>query len=275
MNSVRLGNIVPWMCLILIAVGSYGCVGAAGTVRSDVAVNRGQSMYAQGDHLGAAAQFRNAAELGNAQAQFELGQMYANGEGVGRSTTEAVSWIRRAADQAYPPADVDLGVRYLFGNGVPQDNDQAAFHFRRAADNGYILGMYYMGFIYTYGLGVEQSTREALRWYRLTNAYGFELDSNLLTEAGIERYRLQAEQRRPAQARQASVSAEQPVTREMVRGVQQGLKDLGYDPGPIDGLYGNKTRTAIQAFQRDQGINPDGNVSQRLLDSIRAKAAGR
>ena len=45
-----------------------------------------------------------------------------------------------------------------------------------------------------------------------------------------------------------------------VSGQQQVLKDLGYAVGAIDGIYGNKTKAAVIAFQKDTGLSPDGKV---------------
>lgn len=62
-----------------------------------------------------------------------------------------------------------------------------------------------------------------------------------------------------------------------VRKYQQQLKDLGYDPGPIDGLLGTKTRRAISAFQRDQGLYVDGIVgpkTQSRLDLVSGRLGG-
>lgn len=53
-------------------------------------------------------------------------------------------------------------------------------------------------------------------------------------------------------------------SREEVRLVQARLKELGFDPGPIDGIMGSKTRTAIQDFQRSQDIPPDGRITSEL-----------
>ena len=36
---------------------------------------------------------------------------------------------------------------------------------------------------------------------------------------------------------------------EAVRAVQQRLKELGYDPGPVDGVYGAKSARGVRAFQ--------------------------
>lgn len=43
-----------------------------------------------------------------------------------------------------------------------------------------------------------------------------------------------------------------------VRWLQTGLKTLGYDPGPIDGIMGPRTTAAIKQFQADNGLVPDG-----------------
>jgi len=40
---------------------------------------------------------------------------------------------------------------------------------------------------------------------------------------------------------------------------QKALKDRGYDPGRVDGSVGLKTRSAIGAFQKYQGLKPTGD----------------
>jgi peptidoglycan hydrolase-like protein with peptidoglycan-binding domain len=45
-----------------------------------------------------------------------------------------------------------------------------------------------------------------------------------------------------------------------VEWAQQTLQEQGYDPGPIDGLMGRKTRDALGQFQRDHDIPKSGKV---------------
>ena len=52
------------------------------------------------------------AERGNAQAQFNLGMMYENGQGVRQDDAEAVKWYRLAAEQGFAPAQVLLDTIY-------------------------------------------------------------------------------------------------------------------------------------------------------------------
>ena len=79
--------------------------------------------------------FRRAAYQGLADAQFILGLMYYQGEGVAKDEQEAVVWIRRAADQGLADAQFILGLMHLKGKGVAQDPKQAAAWLRRAASD--------------------------------------------------------------------------------------------------------------------------------------------
>ena len=65
--------------------------------------------------------FRLAADQGDADAQSNLGLMYANGEGVLEDAPEAVKWLRLAADQGVAAAQFNLGVMYANGGGLPED----------------------------------------------------------------------------------------------------------------------------------------------------------
>ncbi|MCH9020330.1 MAG: peptidoglycan-binding protein [Proteobacteria bacterium] len=59
------------------------------------------------------------------------------------------------------------------------------------------------------------------------------------------------------------------VQRVPVAEVQRALQSAGLDPGPIDGVMGVKTRTAIRRFQEQNGLTPDGEVTPGLLTAIR------
>ncbi|MFC1833906.1 tetratricopeptide repeat protein [Thermodesulfobacteriota bacterium] len=55
---------------------------------------------------------------------------------VSNPHAEAVKWFRVAAEQGDPNAQYQLGEKYLHGKGVPADREEAAKWFRRAAKNG-------------------------------------------------------------------------------------------------------------------------------------------
>lgn len=47
---------------------------------------------------------------------------------------------------------------------------------------------------------------------------------------------------------------------DLVRQIQLALKGYGFDPGPIDSIFGPKTLAAVKAFQRSRGLSQDGIV---------------
>lgn len=52
------------------------------------------------------------------------------------------------------------------------------------------------------------------------------------------------------------------------RALQQRLTELGFDPGPIDGLQGARTIAATKAFQASRGLVADGVVGPRTLAAL-------
>ena len=76
-----------------------------------------------------------AAEAGIAPAQYNLGLMYDNGQGVPQNYAEAMSWYRRAAETGHAKAQNDLGFLYSNGKGVPQDYITAHMWANLAASN--------------------------------------------------------------------------------------------------------------------------------------------
>lgn len=85
----------------------------------------GLAAVARGDYAAALKEWSPLAEAGHASAQYSLGVMYSNGEGVPQDKAEAVRWYRLAADQGDAQAQNNLGIMYALGEGVLQDNVQA------------------------------------------------------------------------------------------------------------------------------------------------------
>jgi hypothetical protein len=54
----------------------------------------------------------------------------------------------------------------------------------------------------------------------------------------------------------------------LIKKTQRLLKAKGYNPGPIDGLMGRKTRQAIVAFQRENGMTADGKISGGVYGAL-------
>ena len=79
---------------------------------------------------------KKLAVQGIAGAQFNLGVMYASGEGVPENDAEAVKWYRKAADQGYAQSQLNLGVMYANGAGVPENYIKAHVWWSMAKTKG-------------------------------------------------------------------------------------------------------------------------------------------
>lgn len=78
------------------------------------------------DYDSAAKSCGEAAERGDACAQFTLGRMYDAGAGVRKDAVKAVEWLTLAAEQGFADAQAHLGMIYARGReGVPTDNVRA------------------------------------------------------------------------------------------------------------------------------------------------------
>jgi peptidoglycan hydrolase-like protein with peptidoglycan-binding domain len=61
---------------------------------------------------------------------------------------------------------------------------------------------------------------------------------------------------------------DQPANSSAVGRVQAGLARLGYQPGPVDGVLGSRTQSAIRSYQRDHGLLVDGRPTEELAKHI-------
>ncbi|MGD9783180.1 MAG: peptidoglycan-binding protein [Hyphomicrobiaceae bacterium] len=64
---------------------------------------------------------------------------------------------------------------------------------------------------------------------------------------------------------------------DAIRTVQRKLQQKAIDPGPIDGIVGERTIAAIKTFQERYGMKPTGTADNQLLFALGSPelAAGR
>jgi TPR repeat protein len=70
--------------------------------------------------------------------------MHARGRGVPQSATEALRWYRLAAEQGEADAQFEVGEAYDTGAGVPADREQATLWFLKAARQSHPYALYAM-----------------------------------------------------------------------------------------------------------------------------------
>ena len=151
----------------------------------------GARAYDRGDYAEAVRVWRIAGDQGNANAQFFLGKMYTDGQGVAQNHTEASRWFRRAADQGDAVSQYNLGFNYANGRGVPQNEAEAVRWYRMAADQGLAGAQLNLGVMYANGRGVPQNYVEAYKWFALSAAQG---DANAVTGRDLVRRQMTAAQ---------------------------------------------------------------------------------
>jgi hypothetical protein len=105
-------------------VGLAGLLLASATVRADF--NDGVVAHLKGDYAQALQTMLPLAQTANHPlAQYYLGIMYFNGQGVEQDLQEAGKWFDTAARQGVSQAQYRLGEMYAAGKGVPQDFERA------------------------------------------------------------------------------------------------------------------------------------------------------
>jgi hypothetical protein len=270
----------------------------------DERFRQAEALAAQGDQAGAATIHRDLAQGGYAPSAFALGQAYEAGAGVPRDLDLAAQWYQRAVNLGSPQAQYMVGRINAEGAGVPQSDEKAARMFAKAAVQGYAPAQYRLGRAFANGEGVRLDRLWAGRWYgkaaRLGNvdaqfAYGVMLASGrdiprdlglahaLLTLAKGQGVTLAApvlnsfDDQMTADLRASSTRHQADIQgppegrfadKPTVRYVQAALGRLGVPAGPVDGLMGTKTRSAIQRFQEGQGMAADGVLDEAFLTAL-------
>ena len=98
--------------------------------------------------------------------------MYLEGRGVPEGAAEAAKWFREAAEQGYSDAQFNLGTMYTHGQGLPQDYVEAMKWYGLAGEQGDANAQNSIGLMHTYGHGVPQNFVEAYIWFSLAASGG-------------------------------------------------------------------------------------------------------
>jgi TPR repeat protein len=196
-------NLIATLCLTLaVLLGSVGMSASAD-------FQRGLSAHDRGDYATALQEWTPLAEQGHATAQYNLGVMYAEGQGVPQDYKTAVKWWKLAAEQGDAAAQLALGRMYINGWGVTRDDKEAVKWMRRSADQGWLKAQQELGRFYElrFLVGkVKQDAKKAVKWMRKAAEQGGADDQHKLAWAlaresvaqdpseALEWYRKSAEQ---------------------------------------------------------------------------------
>ena len=141
-----------------------------GSVGADIdAYSAGRQAYDNGAFDTARDFWLQAAETGDARAEFAMGTLYERGEGVDPAPSLATAWYLRAARHGFAPAQFNLGNAYHRGRGVPQDVDEAVYWWARAAAADFAPAQFNLASHY---LETGTDHVEAMKWLARAAANG-------------------------------------------------------------------------------------------------------
>jgi TPR repeat protein len=132
----------------------------------------GEKAYQRNDYATALREWQPLAKQGQAAAQYHLGLLYANGQGVQKDDAQARQWYEKAANQGHTLAQLNLGSLYDYGRGGLQDFRMAVRWYLKAANHGNNLAQQKLGLLYERGDGVQKDFAQAYMWYTLGAANG-------------------------------------------------------------------------------------------------------
>ena len=164
----------------------------------------------RGDYATAMREWTAAADQGDARAQFGLGAMYRNGEGVAPDAAQAATWYRKSAAQGHAQAQYSLGVLYQNGVGVTKDDAIAATWYLQAARQAFPQAQYNLAVMYQLGAGVQPDPVEAFVWLILAATNG---QAGAEAAAGRLAQQLSPEQLATAQRKAGTYEQAAPVAR--------------------------------------------------------------
>lgn len=107
-----------------------------------------------------------AAEQGDADAQYQVGNAYDLGQGVAQDRKKAIEWYTKAAAQGHASAQNSIGAAYQFGWGaVRQDYKKAIEWYTKSAEQGNLIGQFNLATMYSGFVDAPPDYKKAVEWY--------------------------------------------------------------------------------------------------------------
>ncbi|ESZ71324.1 hypothetical protein X727_08990 [Mesorhizobium sp. L103C119B0] len=110
------------------------------------------------------------ADMGNADAQYNLGLMYWRGQGIAQNDRQATYWWGKAAEQGN--ADAASLLAQARGRGIAKDEKSAEFWLLEAAKAGNVEAELNLGKLYYTGIGGKPNYPESAKWFSTSASHG-------------------------------------------------------------------------------------------------------
>lgn len=135
-------------------------------------LQKGLAALETGDYETALAECLPLAEDGDADAQFCVGKMYANGFGVAMDDAQALKWYGLAATAGQPKALYNLGIMHANGWGVDMNDEKAVEFYTQAAEKGHTCAQRSLAYVVGRGIGIDENAIESYTWYYIAAELG-------------------------------------------------------------------------------------------------------
>ena len=132
----------------------------------------GMDAYNHGDVAMAYRLLSQEAKAGDAEAQVNLGYLFARGQGVWANQQEALRLYNLSAAQGDGEGMNAVGYKYQYGTGVAQDLGLAVRWYCKAVQAGNARGMNNLAILLSNGLGVPKDEEQARDLWRQSAALG-------------------------------------------------------------------------------------------------------
>lgn len=223
--------------------------------------------------------YEKAGDRGDGRGMYRAGRMHRLGEGTVKNPALAAAWYRRAIDAGDPRALVGLAVLYRVGNGAPKDYARARNLYGEAVARNQRSAYLPLARMHLRGQGGPRDADRAVVLLSRAVQLGHTGSMVVLGKLLIDGEQVEHDRTRGIRLlRQAASEGDRTALRELdglgvtaydPLELQQLLARAGYDPGPLDGKPGRKTRAAILAFQQDAGLKTDGDPSLEIVLALR------
>lgn len=117
---------------------------------------------AKADYWKSLLAIKNAAEQGDATAQYALGLMYEYGKGVKLDEKQRIKWFLVAAQSGNEKAQRAIASHYY----SEKQYDKSLTWYRKLASNGDLFAMRQISFFYYCGEGVERDVKQTIAWLK-------------------------------------------------------------------------------------------------------------
>ncbi len=107
---------------------------------------------------------KKSAELGNAEAQYNLGFCYQTGTIVEKNQKKAIEWYLKSAEQGFNDAFYQLMMAYGNGEGIDQDPKKAFTYALKCAENNDGTCMWNVVNCYYSGIGTDKNINDMIKW---------------------------------------------------------------------------------------------------------------